>query len=854
MWIDRTILAAKRSTAALMAAVAAATLAGAARGQETCHDAAVANAPSAVGIPWLDFFTGDGHYMPRTHCLTLADGKSDWPWIATLLVLTGGVIVAYLRIFYFWMRAYFGERASDRNPKLVQLAGIFLFCAICGYGMSMLMFVWPAYRLLAFFLLALNACSWAFCWNIERFKKAFSADRLERQLRETLESRARELEEEVRRRTREVNRLAEIARRTANAVVITDRAGLVEWVNEGFTRMTGFSSAEIVGRKPGEMLQGPLSDRAEIAKIREAVTRGEPVTAELVNYHKNGGSYIIRMEIEPLFDERGELNGFMAIESDVTSQRQYERKIREQGEQLETLVHNLPGVAFRVACDEKWTNLFVSDAIEDLTGYPASDFINNAVRDCASITHPDDIPAIEAAVAEAMGKRSAYNIEYRIMHKSGQTRWVNERASVICEGDRPLYLDGVQFDITELREAREAASAANQSKSEFLASMSHEIRTPMTAILGFADLLAESASRSRDAESVEHVETIRRNGQHLLALINDILDLSKIEAGKLVVESIDFSPQTVIQEVIETLSPRAAAKGISLNAEFLCELPRVIQSDPIRFRQILTNLVGNAIKFTEVGGVTVRIGIDQSQPVHLQVDVVDTGVGMSAEEIGRLFQAYEQANATTTRRFGGTGLGLRISKRLAEHLGGTIEVTSEKGKGSRFRATIALVAGVESLAAIAAPAAERTDRLDNVSILVAEDGPDNVRFISHVLRKAGAVVKIVSNGEELLAALTVDGDPMSALRPHPGFDLIITDMQMPVMDGYAAVGEIRARGGTLPIVALTAHAMSGDRVKCLAAGCDDYLTKPIDRARLIAICSATVQKRRHAEPAARSAA
>ena len=850
MRIDREDVAARRSKTA-WAAAAASMLASAASGVETCHDAALAAAPSATGVPWIDFFTGGGYYMPRTHCLTLADGKSDWPWIVTLLVLTGGVIVAYLRIFVFWMRSYFGERPQDRNPKLVQLAGIFLFCAICGYGMSMLMFVWPAYRLLAFFLLALNAFSWAFCWDISRFKKAFSADRLERQLRETLESRARELEAEVRLRTKEVNRLAEIARRTANSVVITDRQGHVEWVNEGFTRLTGYTKEEMVGKRPGAMLQGPETDQVEIKRISEAMERGEGVTAELLKYHKNGSKYLIHLEIEPLRDEFGSVNGFMSIETDVTAARAIERSLREQREQLASLVHNLPGVAFRVACDEKWTNLFVSDAIEKLTGYPASDFINNAVRDCASITHPDDIPMIETAVTEAIATRSAYNVEYRIIHKSGRIRWVNERASVIFDGDKPLYLDGAQYDITELREAREAASAASQSKSEFLANMSHEIRTPMTAILGFADLLAESASRSGDVESMEHVDTIRRNGQHLLALINDILDLSKIEAGKMTVESIDLAPRTLLEDAIQTLASRAAEKGIVLRSEIAADLPATIRSDPLRMRQVLLNLLGNAIKFTQHGSVTLRATVTNGSKPLLRCEISDTGVGMSPDELARLFRAFEQADSSTTRRFGGTGLGLRISKWLTELLGGGIEVTSEPGRGSRFVATFALVEAADSLAAIAVPTADHEGSLREIRVLFAEDGPDNVRLISHVLRKAGASVTTVGNGEELLAALTVDGDAESALRPHHGFDLIITDIQMPVMDGFEAVRRFRARGGDTPVVALTAHAMSGDRDKCIEAGCDGYATKPIDRAALIATCRRVLfHSRAHEAPEA----
>jgi polar amino acid transport system substrate-binding protein len=835
---------------ALIVAAIAPMVVARAGAEEICHEAPSAAAVSATGNPWLDFFTGGGHDMPRTHCLALADGTSDWPWIAVLLVLTGGVIAAYLRIFAFWMHSYFAEKKQDRNHKLFQLATIFLLCAICGYAMSMLMFVWPAYRLLAGLLLVLNVCSWTFCFNLRPFQHAFSAGRLERQLRDSVESRARDLEAEVAVRAREANRLAEIARRTANAVIITDRSGRVEWVNEGFTRITGFASAEIVGRKPGELLQGPLSDPREVDKIRAAVTRGKAVTAELMNYHKQGHTYIIKIEIEPLRDEKGELNGFMAVESDVTEQRRSERKIREQSEQLATLVHNLPGVAFRVACDEQRTNLFVSDAIETLTGYPASDFINNAVRDCASITHPDDVAVVDTAVAEAIKTRSGYNVEYRMIHRSGQIRWVNERASVIVDGDRPLYIDGAQYDITELREAREAASAASQSKSEFLANMSHEIRTPMTAILGFADLLAESAARSADGETMEHVDIIRRNGQHLLALINDILDLSKIEAGKMTVESVDLAPRHLIEDAIHALAGRAAEKGIALRAEIDPKLPAAIRSDPLRMRQVLLNLLGNAIKFTRAGSVTLNVSVAPGS--MLRFEVSDTGVGMSPEAVSRLFRPFEQADSSTTRRFGGTGLGLRISRRLTQMLGGDIEVSSELGIGSRFVATFALVEGADSLAAIVVPSDDHESLLRGVRVLLAEDGPDNVRLICHVLRKAGAFVTAVGNGEEMLGALTVDGDPASALRPHHGFDLIITDIQMPVMDGFEAVRQFRARGGETPIIALTAHAMRGDREKCIEAGCDAYATKPIDRNALVAACYRLLSnaRKQHAPDAA----
>ena len=387
-----------------------------------------------------------------------------------------------------------------------------------------------------------------------------------------------------------------------------------------------------------------------------------------------------------------------------------------------------------------------------------------------------------------------------------------------------------------LTAARDQAKSASRAKSEFLANMSHEIRTPMTAILGFADALLDNL---HDPENVEAVSIIKQNGQHLLQIINDILDISKIEAGKLEVERIRCSPAQVVAEVKALMQVRADAKDLRILTEYIGNVPETIESDPTRLKQILVNLVGNAVKFTEVGGVRLIIRfIDDGPEPKMQFDVLDTGIGMTAEHVSRLFQAFSQADSSTTRKFGGTGLGLMISKRLAEMLGGNITVESKLGQWSQFRFTVTTgpLDGVKMLedpamAAIANPE-EITAAKGDVSsldcrILLAEDGPDNQRLIAHMLKKAGAQVAVVENGKLAAdAALAArDGD-----KP---FDVIVMDMQMPVMDGYEATGLLRQKGYTRPILALTAHTMAGDRQKCLAAGCDDYAMKPIDRYKLI---------------------
>ena len=363
--------------------------------------------------------------------------------------------------------------------------------------------------------------------------------------------------------------------------------------------------------------------------------------------------------------------------------------------------------------------------------------------------------------------------------------------------------------------------------------MSHEIRTPMTAILGFTDILAENPTHD---ESAEAIQVIQRNGHNLLQLINDILDLSKIEAGKQQMDLQTCSPRNIVSEVVSTMQVRADAKRLRLRAAFDANVPDLIQTDPTRLRQILVNLVGNAIKFTEVGEVqmVVRLATASAGGAKLSFDVIDTGIGMSEEQVRMLFRPFSQVDGSATRRFGGTGLGLAVSKRLAEMLGGDIRVHSSPGQGSIFSLSI----GTGNTVGLTMP--QVSDKPSTTSgtegigwkkldyhILLAEDGPDNQRLIAFLLRKAGAQVELAENGQ-----IAVDF-VLAAQQAGNSFDLILMDMQMPVMDGYAATQMLRGAGYTGPIIALTAHAMTGDREKCISAGCDAYITKPIDPKKLV---------------------
>jgi len=428
------------------------------------------------------------------------------------------------------------------------------------------------------------------------------------------------------------------------------------------------------------------------------------------------------------------------------------------------------------------------------------------------------------------------------------------RAEIACRkraeqeaGNNARALETANANLSRLNRAAEAATRA---KSEFLANMSHEIRTPMTAILGFADvLLGEDGLEKAPPERVNAFETIKRNGEYLLQLINDILDLSKIEAGKLEVERTACSPAKVLADVVSLMHVPADAKGLPVIVEYVGPIPESIQSDALRLRQILINLIANAIKFTETGSVRVvtRLVRGPDRSPRIQFDIADTGIGMTPRQMEKLFQPFTQGDGMVTKRFGGTGLGLSICRRLAEMLGGGVTLTSTPNKGSTFSVTVETgpLEGVRLLdnpALDAATAAAQTkpeaaaDIALNGRILLAEDGPDNQRIIAFVLKKAGADVTLAENGriacEKALAACDA-GSP---------FGLILMDMQMPVMDGYEATRQLRQTGYNRPIVALTAHAMAGDDEKCRQAGCDDYLTKPIDRATFLALVARYANK------------
>jgi two-component system sensor histidine kinase/response regulator len=445
--------------------------------------------------------------------------------------------------------------------------------------------------------------------------------------------------------------------------------------------------------------------------------------------------------------------------------------------------------------------------------------------------------------SEILNKR----IELTAINRQGEEFAAELSISPIQSGDTTTFCAFVR-DINErlsaaeaLCRAKDAAEAANRAKSAFLAHMSHEIRTPLNGILGFADVLLKMGADASEAERRDYHETINHSGRHLLELIDDILDLSKIESGQMEVEMVRCEPHKVVAQAISILRVRAQEKGINLEYRWDSPAPHTILTDPSRFRQLLMNLIGNAIKFTDRGAVEVVARLNENGVApRLAIDVIDSGIGIASDSLERIFEPFTQADQSITRRFGGTGLGLAISRQISLLLGGGLNVESEPGRGSRFTVEIATgpLTGIKMLDAPTADlmpcksqrAAGFAPVLAGASILLVEDGATNRKLISLVLRRAGADVTTAENGEIGLV-----------LACQQKFDVILMDMQMPVLDGYMATTQLRNRGVTTPILALTAHSMKGDEERCRAAGCTGYLTKPINSDRLLNTVASVLQ-------------
>jgi PAS domain S-box-containing protein len=694
---------------------------------------------------------------------------------------------------------------------------------------------------------------------------------------------------------------------------VLDRQFVVLFWNRTLEQWSGVGRAEIVGHPygsaVGETMARALQDRVARALDGDrsddtAGTLLEGFGSRLEGSANGPGPMKQRITVRR-WDEQGQFA--LVIVEDVTTEYRQIRGLLAERETLRLGMRRLEeraralrqseerfNFAVRGSSDGIWdwdvvtNDVYYSQRFKELLGYTDREF-ENTLQALEIHLPSDEAVGTLATIRAHLDRNKSLDLETRLRAKSGAWRWFRLRARSISDPQgRSLRMAGTLTDITdrktfeaelkrsaaeieesrrqieqqsaaliaqaaELEVARRRAEQANQSKSEFLANMSHEIRTPMTAILGFADLLLmEEGIETAPPARTSALETIKRNGEHLLEIINDILDLSKIEASSLRIERLRFSPMKIVADVIALMKVRADARRLELTASYPGPIPETIESDPTRLRQILINLVGNALKFTEQGSVQISVRfLPDSQKDRgglagrLEFAVRDTGIGMTAEELGRLFRPFTQADPSTTRRFGGTGLGLTISKRFADLLGGDLVAESQPGRGSTFTVTVA-TGSLEGVR-IYQPAAQAGDGRPAPSrpreamapltcrVLVAEDGVDNQRLLSYLLRKAGADVEVVDNGQQAMDRA------LAAERAEKPFAVILMDMQMPVMDGYTSTSQLRAAGYRGVIIALTAHTMAGDRERCLSAGCDEYATKPIHAAKLISLIHASLR-------------
>ncbi|HEX5645472.1 MAG TPA: PAS domain S-box protein [Nitrospira sp.] len=605
------------------------------------------------------------------------------------------------------------------------------------------------------------------------------------------------------------------------------------YVNEGSVRQLGYSREELLRMSLVDIeleLDEPKL-RTKIEPLVRGVTR--VLNYETVHRHKDGIDVPVEINLQCVATSQAQQPRMIAIVRDITTRKQAEEALRLSEERFRLIA--------RAANDVLWdwdltTNaLWWNDGFQRTFGYDFAS-IELGIESWTSRVHQDDWTAIQASIHQVIdsGGHDWWG-EYRFRHADGSYRYVFDRAYVVRnEQGHAVRMVGAMLDLTArkqaeetLRQAKAEAEAATRAKAAFLATMSHEIRTPMNGVIGMTGLLLETELTQ---EQREYVDTVRRCGEHLLDLINGILDFSKLEAGKAKLEVIEFDLRTLVEDVLALLAERAQTKGIELCLLVQAEVPTALRGDPSQLRQILTNLVTNAIKFTECGEVVVRVGLDRTSAdegedlVSLRCEVRDTGIGMTPAQCGRLFQPFSQADSSTTRKYGGTGLGLAICKQLAELMQGAIGVESTPGQGSCFWFTVRLARQLGPSEFLPISQAVLQQR----RVLIVDDHATNRTILKQQILSRGMAPETAADGVQALAQLR------AAAESGVPFDLAIVDAQMPEMDGWTTARRIKADPsiGSVKLVLLTSLAQRGDAQTARATGFDAYLTKPVRQAQL----------------------
>jgi PAS domain S-box-containing protein len=633
--------------------------------------------------------------------------------------------------------------------------------------------------------------------------------------------------------------LGQVIERSSQPFAVGYSDGSIGFVNEALCRLLGYREDKLRQMSWSELCP-PEWREIESQHIALLHRTGRPVRYERECFRSDGRRVPVELLVHRAPEDMVDTGYYWAFLTDLTERKMANEQLRRILRQLKSFFSAATvGLAL---LDKDLRYLRINETLAEINGIPADEHLGKTVREV--------VPHLARPLEPILRNVFATGKPVLDLEVAGETKkhpgilrhFVLSYFPIAGGDGAPEYVGAIVVDITArkqaeqaLKSAKEAADAANRAKSDFLANMSHEIRTPMTAILGFSDLLRTPNLSRREQQ--DFLEGIHRNGRLLLQLISDILDMSKIEAGKLSVESIACCPRQIAEDIGAMLSERAAHKGIILQVSCESTVPPAIHTDPVRLRQILVNLIGNAIKFTERGQVTVTLRCETWQGRRrLAFEVSDTGVGIPADKIPELFTPFNQVDASLTRRYGGTGLGLSLAKRLANVLGGDVAVASEEGRGSTFILTIDAERPVaDSCSGV--PNAEPQEKNPVVPpescfpgrLLLVEDAPEIQVVLQLLFRQLKMAVDVADNGE-----IGCQRAKESLLAGTP-YDLILMDIQMPVLDGLEATRRLRQEGWTGPIVALTAHAMTGDRQKCLAAGCDDYVSKPVSRETILGI-------------------
>lgn len=690
-------------------------------------------------------------------------------------------------------------------------------------------------------------------------------------------------------------KLSLVASRTDNQVIITDAQGAIEWVNASFERETGFSSEEVVGRRPSEFLQGPETSLQTVETMREGLARGEGFSVEIINYGKDGQPYWVEIDCSPVKNEGGEITNFIAMERVITERKASEQALKDSEAHFRGILDTVSEAIFY--CDTELLIQYANPAWTGMTGHELSD--GEAVE-LSGFVHCDDLPRLEAMAEQIANGELQAREELRVINNDGGWRHVDVILSK-SNNESHFAITGALIDIDErwhankaMQEAKDRAERLSRTRTQFVANMSHEIRTPLNAIIGMSNVLKNTQLNN---EQAGYVDTLLNGGKALLALVNDILDLSKLDSGEIEFENKPYDILEIAEQCVDVMANSVQQKKIRLQLTVGESLSRIQMGDAHRLRQILFNLLSNAIKFTEEGEVGIHLDEEVVNGGRiLKLSVVDTGIGIEAEKLTSLFDAFTQADATITRQYGGTGLGLSICKQIIERMGGRIKVESEPGRGTRFSCELPtrFVEPVESTGVVhiynlptdvevrvrsAARVLGRTvmrhtdskgegialqqhggiisprlpvvidsictpRRLLNLvrTVNLAENTPQVKQDRAARILLAEDVIPNQLVATAMLKQLgyhniTVVETGQQALEKARGtrFDIALLDIHMPVMDGIAAASLLSEEQLIPTLIAASADVTHEARARAIAAGFHDMLPKPFTREALGAL-------------------